>query len=202
MAGLVPAIHVLFVAPARTWMPGTRPVMTTPGASFRALEPLHHLGNVLDVGRRGEALADQLAPFLEVGRLTEVDSVVLERLPLHEQPIALRLFSRARERYAVAAFGAPEDRRRRRDAGFESLLHAGLDVDLRDFGDHGGSKSEGAGIMRLRRRTAKLVRHLLLDRVGQARAYLPLAKKRSLWSSVAVSRIDLTVAIVASARLT
>jgi hypothetical protein len=28
MAGLVPAIHVFFVA-AKTWMPGTRPGMTT-----------------------------------------------------------------------------------------------------------------------------------------------------------------------------
>ena len=29
MAGLVPAIHVLFVTETRTWMPGTRPGMTT-----------------------------------------------------------------------------------------------------------------------------------------------------------------------------
>jgi hypothetical protein len=29
MAGLVPAIHVLLCARRKTWMPGTRPGMTT-----------------------------------------------------------------------------------------------------------------------------------------------------------------------------
>jgi hypothetical protein len=29
MAGLVPAIHVLLATKAKTWMPGTRPGMTT-----------------------------------------------------------------------------------------------------------------------------------------------------------------------------
>jgi hypothetical protein len=29
MAGLVPAIHVFLLVLARTWMPGTRPGMTT-----------------------------------------------------------------------------------------------------------------------------------------------------------------------------
>jgi hypothetical protein len=29
MAGLVPAIHVFFVTPTKTWMPGTSPGMTT-----------------------------------------------------------------------------------------------------------------------------------------------------------------------------
>jgi hypothetical protein len=29
MAGLVPAIHVFFVCIAKTWMPGTRPGMTS-----------------------------------------------------------------------------------------------------------------------------------------------------------------------------
>jgi hypothetical protein len=28
MAGLVPAIHVFYVADSKTWMPGTRPGMT------------------------------------------------------------------------------------------------------------------------------------------------------------------------------
>jgi hypothetical protein len=28
MAGLVPAIHVLFKAPSKTWMPGIKPGMT------------------------------------------------------------------------------------------------------------------------------------------------------------------------------
>ena len=32
-----------------------------------SLEPAHYFGDVLDVRRRGEAMADQLAPLLEIG---------------------------------------------------------------------------------------------------------------------------------------
>jgi hypothetical protein len=50
------------------------------------LETTHDLGDVLDIRRRGEAMADQLAPFLEIGRAAEIDRVVLQRLPLQKQP--------------------------------------------------------------------------------------------------------------------
>ncbi len=33
-------------------------------------------------------MADQLAPFLEVGGFAEIPGVVLQRLPLHEQAVA------------------------------------------------------------------------------------------------------------------
>jgi hypothetical protein len=33
-------------------------------------------------------MTDQLAPFLEVGRVAEVDGVVLDRVPGDEQPVA------------------------------------------------------------------------------------------------------------------
>src|SRR5262249_57241732 len=54
----------------------------------RTSEPLDHLRHVLHLRRLGEAVADQLAPFGEIGRAAEVDRVVLHRLPLHEQPVA------------------------------------------------------------------------------------------------------------------
>src|ERR1051326_354221 len=100
---------------------------------------LPHLIDVLDFGRRREAVADQLAPFLKVRRAAEIDGVVLDRLPGDEQPIAGRLLDRALQRHAVAALGAAENRRSVFHAGLEFGLHAGLDVDLGDFGDHGSA---------------------------------------------------------------
>ena len=81
-------------------------------------------------------MADELSPFLEVGRAAEVDGVVVKRLPGDEQPVAARLFDRALKLHAAAALGALEDRRGIFHAGFELGFHAGLDVDLGDFGDH------------------------------------------------------------------
>ena len=82
-------------------------------------------------------MADQLAPFLEIGRAAEVDGVVLQRLPLQEQPVALRVLVRALQARALAALGALEQRHGAFHAGLEVFFHAGLDVDLGDFGDHG-----------------------------------------------------------------
>src|SRR5215475_3979480 len=56
----------------------------------RISEPLHDLCHVLDLRRLCEAVADQLAPLGEVGGAAEVHRVVLDRVPLHEQPIARR----------------------------------------------------------------------------------------------------------------
>ena len=104
------------------------------------LKPAQHLRDVLDFRRRGEAMGDQLAPFLKVRRATEIVGVVLDRFPGDEQPVARRLFQRAPQLHGAAALGALEDRRRAFDAGFEFRLHAGLDFDLGDFGDHGSSR--------------------------------------------------------------
>jgi len=64
--------------------------------------------------------------------------VVLDGFPGDKQTVAARLLDRAPKLHAVATFGAPEDRRSLFHAAFELLLQAGFDVDLRDFGDHGG----------------------------------------------------------------
>src|SRR5690349_18907451 len=104
----------------------------------RMSEPLDDLRDVLDLRRVGEAVADQLAPFREIGRAAEIDRVVLDRVPLHEQPVAHRLFDRALQRHAGAAFGTLEQGRRLLHAGFELGFHAGLHVDLRDLEEHDG----------------------------------------------------------------
>src|ERR1700735_3388817 len=103
---------------------------------FARSKAFHSLADVLDFRRRGEAMADQLAPFLKVGGAAEIDGVGLDRLPFDEQAIARRLFDRALQLHAVAALGALEQWRGVFHAGFELGFHAGLDVDLGDFGNH------------------------------------------------------------------
>src|SRR5215470_13967900 len=89
------------------------------GRTDPASERVHGLGRVDHVGGLREAVADQLAPFLEVGRAAEVDRVVLDRLPGHEQVIVARLFDAAVKRHAGAPLRAPEYRRGLGDAGLE-----------------------------------------------------------------------------------
>ena len=83
-------------------------------------------------------MTHQLAPFLEVGRTAEIDGVVLDSFPGDEQAIAAWVFDRALQFHAAAALGALENRRGVFHAGLELGFHAGLDFDLRDFGDHCG----------------------------------------------------------------
>src|SRR4051812_16005394 len=120
-------------------MAGTSPAMTK-GASrqkLRPSKPLYRLAHVLDMRRLRETMADQLAPFGEIGRAAEIVGVVLDRPPLHEQAVAVRQLDRALELHAGAALCALEKRRRLLHAALEFRFHAGLDVDLRDFEDHG-----------------------------------------------------------------
>src|SRR5258708_36394611 len=105
----------------------------------RKSKPLQHLADVLHPRRRGKTVRDVLAPFLEIGRAAEIGRVVFHRRPFDEQPVAGRLLDRALQLQAVAALGALEHRRGVFHAGFELGFHAGLDVDLCDFGDHDGS---------------------------------------------------------------
>src|SRR5579871_540010 len=100
------------------------------------LKRLHRIDHMLHGRRLGEAMADELAPLLEVRRGAEVDGVVLQCLPLHEQPVAVRFLDRALELHAMAAFGALEDRSRLLDAVLERVLAARLYVDPGDFHDH------------------------------------------------------------------
>src|SRR6185312_1344657 len=52
----------------------------------------HHLGDMLYIRRRRKTVADELTPLLKIGGLAKVLGVILERLPLHEQPVTLRHF--------------------------------------------------------------------------------------------------------------
>src|SRR6187200_586114 len=106
------------------------------GRIYSPLKSVHGLRGVLDLGRRREAMANELAPFLEIRRAAEINGMILHRLPLHEQPVALRLLDRALQFHASAALGALEDRRGGFHAGLELAFHARLDVDLRNFEDH------------------------------------------------------------------
>src|SRR5262249_68181 len=72
---------------------------------------LHPLPDMLDFRRRGEAMADETAPVLELGRVSEPDGVILDRLPGDEQPIAARPFDGAPQFHPAAALRALENRR-------------------------------------------------------------------------------------------
>src|SRR5829696_2713193 len=101
-----------------------------------APEAVHGERRVLDLGRALEAMADELAPFLEVGRAAEVDGVVLERVPAHEQPVSGRLLERALQLHTLAALRSLKERSGLRDPLLERRFHARLDLDLRDLEDH------------------------------------------------------------------
>src|SRR5262249_48662201 len=68
-------LGIAAVDPGREWARGGH-VITS-----RASERFQRLVDVLDLGRRSEQVADQLAPLLVVGRAAEVDRVVLHRVP-------------------------------------------------------------------------------------------------------------------------
>src|SRR5215211_6044501 len=53
-----------------------------------APEAVHGEHRVLDLGRTFEAMADELTPFLEIGRAAEIDGVVLERLPADKETVS------------------------------------------------------------------------------------------------------------------
>src|SRR5947209_8541617 len=101
------------------------PVILGTGGPFRVCwsERLHHLTRMFHLRRLRQAMADELAPFLEIAGAAEIDRVVLQRLPSYEQAVAARVFDRAVKLHAAAALGAAKDRRRG--------LHAGLELFLR-----------------------------------------------------------------------
>src|SRR4051812_44044556 len=112
-----------------------------PGRMARALaadapEAVHGEPRVLDLRRALEAVTDELAPLLEIRRAAEIDGVVLERLPAHEEPVAGRPLERALQLHALAALRPLEDRRRLGDALLEGGFHPCLDLNLRDLEDH------------------------------------------------------------------
>ena len=86
--------------------------------TWRGPKPTQYLRHVLDFRRRGEAMRDQLAPFLKVRRATEIVGVVPDRFPGDEQPVARWLFQRAPQLHGAAALGALEYRRGPFHAGF------------------------------------------------------------------------------------
>src|SRR5689334_11035690 len=89
---------------------------------------LYHSLHVHHRRRRGEVRPDEAAPVLELLRAAEVDGVVLQGLPAHDQQVARRLLDHTLQREPVAAPGAQEKRRGLAHAGFEVGLLAGLDV--------------------------------------------------------------------------
>src|SRR6516165_551015 len=81
-------------------------------------------------------MVDEAAPLLKLGRIAETDGVVFDCLPAHEQPVAARLFHGAPQFHPVATLRALENRCGLFHRGFEFRFQAGLDLDLRNFGDH------------------------------------------------------------------
>jgi hypothetical protein len=62
--------------------------------------------------------------------------VVLQRLPLDHQSVALRLLDRAVQGECLESARAAEQRARLADACLELAFHPGRNVDLSNFGDH------------------------------------------------------------------
>src|SRR3954447_3150938 len=91
---------------------------------------------MLHLGRGLEAVADELAPLLKVGRLTEINRVVLQRLPLHEQAVAAWLLDRTPELQTDAALRTLKQRNRLLHPGLERLFQAGCDLELRNLQHH------------------------------------------------------------------
>src|SRR5262249_19561450 len=96
----------------------------------------HHHADMLHLRRSREAMAHQLAPFSEIRRSTKINSVVLDRCPLDEQPVARGLLDRALQCQTSAALGASEHRGSLRHTRLELCFHAGLNFDLGDFENH------------------------------------------------------------------
>ena len=97
MAGLVPAIHVLFGATVRTWMPGTSPGMTcrdlrAPDAAQRSCGALQSRGPSSSLCGRGFRLcgaALHAAPRPGQGRalrLRRLRPIFVAQMPLHQFP--------------------------------------------------------------------------------------------------------------------
>src|SRR3954468_5386292 len=91
---------------------------------------------MLHLGRGLEAVADELAPLLKVGRLTEINRVVLQHLPLDEQAVAARLLDRTPELQTDAALRTLKQRNRLLHPGLERLFQAGCDLELRNLQHH------------------------------------------------------------------
>src|SRR3974377_2146329 len=65
-------------------------------------ESLHGLLDVLHFRRRREAVADEAAPCGKIRGAAKIDGVVLQRFPLHEQPVARGLLDRSLKRHPRA----------------------------------------------------------------------------------------------------
>src|SRR6476469_8284177 len=133
--GSIPAasrLHAWCTPDPRSWR---EPRARAPAG--QALEALHHLAHVLDLGRTGEGVRHELPPFLPVCAAVEILGVVLHGVPGQEKPVARGLLDRTLQRHRPAALGALEQWRGLGGAGFEFGLLAGLNVDLCDFEKHG-----------------------------------------------------------------
>src|SRR3954452_16605341 len=117
-------------APCRAGRPGSG--LPWPSPTSEAL----HSHDMLYLGRGLKAVADELAPLLKVGRLTEIHRVVLQRLPLHEQAVAARLLDRTPELQTDAALRTLKQRNRLLHPGLERLFQAGRDLELRNLQHH------------------------------------------------------------------
>src|SRR4051794_12083461 len=91
---------------------------------------------MLYLGRGLEAVADELAPLLKVGRLAEINRVVLQRLPLHEQAVAARLLDPAPQLPTGASPRTLKKRGPPLHPRPQPPLQAGCDLELRNLQHH------------------------------------------------------------------
>src|SRR5438067_9612385 len=106
------------------------------GARPGRSEPRHRRVRMLHLGRAHEAMADQLAPSLEIVGAAEIDGVILDAAPFHEQTVALRFLDRSVQLHAGAAACALENRHGFFHARLEFRFEPRPDLDLRDFQYH------------------------------------------------------------------
>src|SRR4051812_44095079 len=91
---------------------------------------------MLDLRWLLEASADEGPPGREVGRIAEVDRVVFDGFPVHQQVILVRLLHAALQAKRMAAFRTLKQFGCGRDATLELRLQSCLDIDVGDLADH------------------------------------------------------------------
>src|SRR5450631_4239545 len=96
----------------------------------------HYRLKMLDCRRRFEKRTDVSTPLRECGRTAKTYRVILERLPLHDQRIAVGSLHRAPQLVRQISLAAAENLDGGRKDRLELLLTSRSNSQLRKFNDH------------------------------------------------------------------
>lgn len=92
---------------------------------------------MFDRGKRIVEVVQQRFPLEVCSRLTKADRVIVQRLPIHQQQIPVRVFEAALQLVREVALHAADDRRRFTKSDFEFSFLPGARIQHSNFEDHG-----------------------------------------------------------------